>query len=549
MLLRLSIGSKDGDENGEADGDAYTDVVPFMRSNYVAVYVFMLLQASSLVAFGIVLSFLFTSRRVAASLSLTYYLSFNIVGSLGGGVLPPGAVALLGPFLPSLLVRHGYELATLDENNRIGWDLHTIWYTPHDGMLPLSVIYILLALSVYLYLELAHHLMKIRFGGTMKTQSIVDSLLHICRCSFCLSTGLSLNDPPRTRREKLVPPAMRQKKPVIVSGRDNGGVHVYVNDDDNVKIVVNSNNDSEEARSMHIYVRQQDLHVDVVELTPTLHPRTVVRTPRMGQSEFSGTITDGPAPVGPSQGLSALAALSRPGSVLSHVPQSALFTQKDWVRFSKEFNSRFGVTDKLSEDVIDTKDHLHHHIEPIPDSVLEGSPVLVIDHVTKIYPAGVSGIVDVNVKLIEGELSVVLAHNGAGKSTLFGCISSSLEPTYGSIYLDDLQGVGLVKRRSRINIHDVPIGICINEKTLQDHLTVVEHLQLYAAVKGVAVTEVNTEVANMLSTLSMDTLATNKVKDLNLSQRRRLRLGLAFIGPSRIILLDEITNGLDVCCL
>ncbi|CAN0398362.1 unnamed protein product, partial [Ectocarpus sp. 13 AM-2016] len=95
----------------------------------------------------------------------------------------------------------------------------------------------------------------------------------------------------------------------------------------------------------------------------------------------------------------------------------------------------------------------------------------------KVYGNGKKAVKGLDLDLYEGQISVLLGHNGAGKSTAISMVTGTLPPTRGEAYLrgrkltSDLAGI----RRS--------LGVCFQQNTLFDQLTVFQHLQLFAVVK------------------------------------------------------------------
>lgn len=64
--------------------------------------------------------------------------------------------------------------------------------------------------------------------------------------------------------------------------------------------------------------------------------------------------------------------------------------------------------------------------------------MLRVEHLTKIYPDGTQALKDVNFTVNDGEFLVIIGLSGSGKSTLLRCINRLIDPTEGSIILDDV---------------------------------------------------------------------------------------------------------------
>ncbi|CAM9424100.1 unnamed protein product, partial [Ectocarpus fasciculatus] len=157
----------------------------------------------------------------------------------------------------------------------------------------------------------------------------------------------------------------------------------------------------------------------------------------------------------------------------------------------------------------------------------------------KVYGNGKKAVKGLDLDLYEGQISVLLGHNGAGKSTAISMITGTLPPTTGEAYLrgrkltSDLVGI----RRS--------LGVCFQQNTLFDQLTVLQHLRLFAVVKGVRARDVDDEAARMVSEVGLMEKKDTPVSALSGGQKRKLSVALAFIGGSEVIVLDEPTSGMD----
>ncbi|CAM9760741.1 unnamed protein product, partial [Sphacelaria rigidula] len=155
----------------------------------------------------------------------------------------------------------------------------------------------------------------------------------------------------------------------------------------------------------------------------------------------------------------------------------------------------------------------------------------------QVYDNGKVAVKGLNLDLFEGQISVLLGHNGAGKSTAISMITGTLPPTQGEVHVRgrrlsrDLVGI----RRS--------LGVCFQQNTLFDQLTVTQHLELFATVKGVKSKDVRDEAAKMVSEVGLVEKRHTPASALSGGQKRKLSVALAFIGGSEVVVLDEPTSG------
>lgn len=75
--------------------------------------------------------------------------------------------------------------------------------------------------------------------------------------------------------------------------------------------------------------------------------------------------------------------------------------------------------------------------------------------------------------------------------------------------------------------------------------TVLEHLRLYAAFAGVPRSKENSEAVRIAEKVNLSDKMNERAGNLSGGQRRKLSLGIAFIGRPSIVLLDEVSSGMD----
>jgi len=88
----------------------------------------------------------------------------------------------------------------------------------------------------------------------------------------------------------------------------------------------------------------------------------------------------------------------------------------------------------------------------------------------------VNAVRDLSLNIYSGQLTALLGHNGAGKSTTIAMITGLIPPTSGQIIVN-----GYDIATSMDDVRDI-LGLCPQYNILFDHLTVREHLRLFATV-------------------------------------------------------------------
>jgi ATP-binding cassette, subfamily A (ABC1), member 3 len=143
---------------------------------------------------------------------------------------------------------------------------------------------------------------------------------------------------------------------------------------------------------------------------------------------------------------------------------------------------------------------------------------------------------DLSISIFQNQIFALLGHNGAGKTTTISMITGMTEPTSG--YLGVLGETEIEQIRNKL-------GVCPQHDTLYEDLTVEQHLELFSGIKGLEGRELQTEVDKLIADVNLHEKRFEFSKNLSGGQKRRLSVALAFVGKSKIIILDEPTSGMD----
>ncbi|KAJ3346783.1 hypothetical protein HDU91_006958, partial [Kappamyces sp. JEL0680] len=166
--------------------------------------------------------------------------------------------------------------------------------------------------------------------------------------------------------------------------------------------------------------------------------------------------------------------------------------------------------------------------------------MVTISNLSKVYHGSSSKALDnVSIEFGKGEIFGLLGFNGAGKSTLINILVGIISATSGSINV-----FGLDARRDRREIA-ARTGICSQQDVLYDLLTAYEHLYYFGLIRGVAVSDITNTIKMLTDDLDMESMLQTKAMDLSGGQKRKLGVALSFIHNPELVVLDEMSSGVD----
>ncbi|KAG1714019.1 ATP-binding cassette sub-family A member 3 [Nymphon striatum] len=144
-----------------------------------------------------------------------------------------------------------------------------------------------------------------------------------------------------------------------------------------------------------------------------------------------------------------------------------------------------------------------------------------------------------SLKFFKGQVTALLGRNGAGKTTAISMISGMYPPSDGTVYVNGYD--------VRTNLHEArkSLGYCPQVSAYLDELTVKEHLQLIATLKGYPSDLMPTEIEKVIDQVKLKDKTNESASVLSGGMKRRLSLAMALIGDTKVLLLDEPTSGLD----
>ena len=169
--------------------------------------------------------------------------------------------------------------------------------------------------------------------------------------------------------------------------------------------------------------------------------------------------------------------------------------------------------------------------------------MITLKDVSKSYVEGVPALADVNIQIEEGEFVFVVGDSGSGKSTLIKLLLKELEPTSGSIIIND-------KILSEIPRRQVPsfrknIGCVFQDFRLLKDRNVYENVAFAQRIISAPARSIKEKVPKMLSLVGLAAKYKSKPNQLSGGEQQRVAIARALINEPKILLADEPTGNLD----
>lgn len=164
-------------------------------------------------------------------------------------------------------------------------------------------------------------------------------------------------------------------------------------------------------------------------------------------------------------------------------------------------------------------------------------------NVTKIYDNNIFALSNVNVSIDRGEFVFLVGPSGAGKSTFIKMILKEVEPTNGSILINDVDITKL--KNKQIPYHRRRIGVVFQDFRLIPSLNVYENVAFAMRVVEASGREIRKKVPMMLSLVGLSSKYKAFPNELSGGEQQRVALARAIVNNPAVLIADEPTGNLD----
>ena len=164
-------------------------------------------------------------------------------------------------------------------------------------------------------------------------------------------------------------------------------------------------------------------------------------------------------------------------------------------------------------------------------------PYIAFDNITKNF-GDFTAVKDLTLHIYQREFFALLGGSGCGKSTLLRMLAGFENPTSGQILLDgeNLAGVPPYSR---------PVNMMFQSYALFPHMSVEKNIAFGLRQDGMAKSEIDDRVNNMLKLVKLEQFGKRKPHQLSGGQRQRVALARSIAKRPKVLLLDEPLGALD----
>lgn len=177
------------------------------------------------------------------------------------------------------------------------------------------------------------------------------------------------------------------------------------------------------------------------------------------------------------------------------------------------------------------------------DQTIDESKGIEISNISFAYN-NINVLNDISLKVGPSEKAVFIGRSGAGKTTLMNTIAGLYAPLTGKISICGVDPYLLHPKERRRLLGVVPQMPLIFNSTIKENITLgdrsIPNEDIYASVEAVGLTELIASLPN-----GYDTVVGEGALGLSSGEVQLLSLARAIVSKPRVLLLDEVTSGMD----
>ncbi|KAK7082389.1 ATP-binding cassette sub- A member 5 [Halocaridina rubra] len=217
-------------------------------------------------------------------------------------------------------------------------------------------------------------------------------------------------------------------------------------------------------------------------------------------------------------------------------------------RYALEEESSIATLSDEDEDVKMERERVSAALEHGEDV----SPVLIYN-LNKVYKCNeqkhfckmtassdkITALRSVSLEVKSGQVFGLLGPNGAGKTTCLRIMTAEEQPSQGRV---QISGTDVTSSLSKVFGN---LGYCPQHDALWNKITVAEHIECFANIRGVKEEQVKVLIDTYVKGLEIEEHRKKQTKHCSGGTKRKLSYILCMLGRPHVVLLDEPSTGMD----
>lgn len=151
---------------------------------------------------------------------------------------------------------------------------------------------------------------------------------------------------------------------------------------------------------------------------------------------------------------------------------------------------------------------------------------------------------DVNLKIRQGEIFVVIGLSGSGKSTVLRCLNHLNKPTFGEVLFCG-QDICKMKRNELVNLRRKKISMVFQSFGLMSHRDVLSNVAYPLEIQNVPKQQRENKAYEALKLVGLNGFEHSSCNSLSGGMRQRVGIARALCSESDVLLMDEPFSALD----
>jgi putative ABC transport system ATP-binding protein len=177
----------------------------------------------------------------------------------------------------------------------------------------------------------------------------------------------------------------------------------------------------------------------------------------------------------------------------------------------------------------------------------DNSLALKVENISKVFDSGAGRLIAlrrISFSINKGELVAITGPSGSGKSTLLNIIGALDRPSYGKLFVNNIDVFSLSDTQIA-RIRNSLIGFIFQSYNLINRSTVLKNIEIPGIIAGMNGKERHFRALKLLEMLGIKDKANQKPVSLSGGQQQRVAIARSLINNPAIILADEPTGNLD----